>query len=53
MHRLKTLQKGLSRKKKGSNRWLKAVKAVGKQHKKVADKRKDFHYRGRRSRSGA
>ncbi len=43
--RLKTLQKGLSRKKKGSNRWLKAVKAVGKQHKKVADKRKDFHFK--------
>ncbi|MGD1716612.1 RNA-guided endonuclease InsQ/TnpB family protein [Dapis sp. BLCC M172] len=43
--RLKTLQKGLSRKKKGSNRWLKSVKAVGKQHKKVADKRKDFHFK--------
>ncbi len=43
--RLKTLQKGLSRKKKGSNRWLKGVKAVGKQHKKVADKRKDFHFK--------
>ncbi|NEQ41050.1 MAG: transposase [Okeania sp. SIO3I5] len=41
--RLRTLQKRLSRKKKGSNRWLKAVKAVGKQQKKVADKRKDFH----------
>ena len=43
--RLKTLQKRLSRKKKGSNRWLKAVIAVGKQHKKVADKRKDFHFK--------
>ncbi|MDJ0518575.1 RNA-guided endonuclease InsQ/TnpB family protein [Dapis sp. BLCC M229] len=43
--RLKTLQKRLSRKKKGSKRWLKAVKAVGKQHKKVADKRKDFHFK--------
>ncbi len=42
--RLKTLQKRLSRKKKGSNGWLKAVKAVAKQHKKVADKRKDFHF---------
>uniref|UniRef100_UPI00342C9FFD transposase n=1 Tax=Okeania sp. SIO2F4 TaxID=2607790 RepID=UPI00342C9FFD len=43
--RLKTLQKRLSRKKKGSIRWLKAVKAVAKQHKKVADKRKDFHFK--------
>ncbi|NEP43250.1 MAG: IS200/IS605 family element transposase accessory protein TnpB, partial [Okeania sp. SIO2H7] len=43
--RLKTLQKRLSRKKKGSNRWLKAVKAVARQHKKVADKRKDFHFK--------
>ncbi|NET44808.1 transposase [Okeania sp. SIO2B3] len=43
--RLKTLQKRLSRKKKGSKRWLKVVKAVAKQHKKVADKRKDFHFK--------
>ncbi|WP_366558213.1 transposase [Okeania sp. SIO3B5] len=43
--RLKTLQKRLSRKKKGSKRWLKAVKTVAKQHKKVADKRKDFHFK--------
>ncbi|MDY7005352.1 MAG: transposase [Cyanobacteriota bacterium] len=43
--RLKTLQKRLSRKKKGSKRWLKAIKAVAKQHKKVADKRKDFHFK--------
>ena len=40
---LKTLQRRLSRKKKGSNRWLKAVKSVGKQHKKVADQGQDFH----------
>ena len=32
------LQKRLSRKKKGSNGWLKVVKLVGKQHKKVANK---------------
>ncbi|GGA36604.1 RNA-guided endonuclease TnpB family protein [Okeania sp. KiyG1] len=43
--RLKTLQKRLSRKKKGSKRWLKALLAVAKQHKKVADKRKDFHFK--------
>ncbi|NEO54539.1 MAG: transposase [Okeania sp. SIO3B5] len=43
--RLKTLQKLLSRKKKGSKRWLKAILAVAKQHKKVADQRKDFHFK--------
>ncbi len=43
--RLKTLQKRLSGKKKGSNRWLKAVKPVAKQHKKVTDQRKDFHFK--------
>ncbi|GFZ91522.1 RNA-guided endonuclease InsQ/TnpB family protein [Okeania sp. KiyG1] len=43
--RLKTLQKRLSRKKKGSKRWLKALLSVAKQHKKVADKRKDFHFK--------
>ena len=43
--RLKTLQQRLSRKKKGSNRWLKAVKSVGKQHKKVAEKGQDFHFK--------
>ncbi|WP_293160317.1 transposase [Okeania sp. SIO2C9] len=42
---LKTLQKRLSRKKKGSKRWLKALLAVAKQHKKVADKRKDFNFK--------
>ncbi|MGD1712954.1 RNA-guided endonuclease InsQ/TnpB family protein [Dapis sp. BLCC M172] len=45
LHRLKTLQKRLSRKKKGSKRWLKAFKAVAKQHKKAADKRKYFHFK--------
>ena len=39
---LKTLQKRLSRKKKGSNGWLKVVKLVGKQHKKVANKGQVF-----------
>ncbi|WP_367267663.1 RNA-guided endonuclease InsQ/TnpB family protein [Okeania sp. SIO2C9] len=33
--RLKTLQKRLSRKKKGSKRWLKAVNFVAKKHKKA------------------
>ena len=41
--RVKNLRKRLSRKKKGSNRWLKAVKSVGKQHKKVANKGQEIH----------
>lgn len=43
--RLRVIQKRVSRRKKGGNRRLKAVKQLGKQHKKVADKRKDFHFK--------
>ncbi|MEB3178829.1 MAG: transposase, partial [Nostocaceae cyanobacterium] len=43
--RLRVVQKRVSRRKKGSNRRHKAVKQLGKQHKKVADKRKDFHFK--------
>jgi putative transposase len=43
--RLKVLQKRVSRRKKGSKRRQKAIKQLGKQHKKVADKRKDFHFK--------
>lgn len=43
--RLRVIQKRISRRKKGSNRRLKAIKSLGKQHKKVANKRKDFHYK--------
>ncbi|MBC1270648.1 IS200/IS605 family element transposase accessory protein TnpB (plasmid) [Trichormus variabilis FSR] len=43
--RLKRLQRRLSRKKKGSNRCKKAVKRVAKAHLKVANQRKDFHYK--------
>jgi putative transposase len=42
---LKRLQRSLSRKKKGSNRRQKAVKRVAKAHLKVANTRKDFHYK--------
>jgi len=42
---LGVIQKRVSRRKKGSNRRLKAIKQLGKQHKKVADKRKDFHFK--------
>ncbi|MEG4535248.1 transposase [Microcoleus sp. D2_18a_D3] len=43
--RLRTIQKRVSRRKKGSNSRLKAMKQLGRQHKKVADKRKDFHFK--------
>ncbi len=43
--RLKVIQKRVSRRNKGSNRRRKAVKQLGKQHKKVTDKRKDFHFK--------
>lgn len=43
--RLRVTQKRVSRRTKGSNGRLKAIKQLGKQHKKVADKRKDFHFK--------
>jgi putative transposase len=43
--RLRVIQKRVSRRKKGSNRRQKSVTQLGKQHKKVADKRKDFHFK--------
>ncbi|NDJ23219.1 IS200/IS605 family element transposase accessory protein TnpB [Nostoc sp. B(2019)] len=44
-HRLKSAQRRVSRRKKGSNRRKKAIKRLGMQHKKVADTRKDFHFK--------
>lgn len=43
--KLGRLQRSLSRKKKGSKRRKKAVKRVTKAHQKVANQRKDFHYK--------
>ncbi|MEB3226538.1 MAG: transposase [Synechococcus sp.] len=43
--RLKKLQRSLSRKKKGSDRRKKAARRVAKAHLKVANQRKDFHYK--------
>ncbi|MCL1474835.1 RNA-guided endonuclease InsQ/TnpB family protein [Argonema antarcticum] len=43
--RLRVIQKRVSRRKRGSNGRLKAIQQLGKQHKKVADKRKDFHFK--------
>jgi putative transposase len=47
--RLKKIQRSLSRKKKGSNRRKKAIKRVARQHLKVANQRKDFHYKTAKS----
>jgi putative transposase len=43
--KLKSAQRRVSRRKKGSNRRNKAIQKLGKQHKKVADTRKDFHFK--------
>ncbi|NEO96072.1 MAG: transposase [Moorea sp. SIO3G5] len=43
--RLNKIQKAVSRSKKGSNNRKKAVLKLGKAHKKVADTRKDFHFK--------
>jgi len=43
--RLRVIQKRVFRRKKGSKRKLKAVKQLSRQHKKVADKRKYFHFK--------
>jgi putative transposase len=43
--RFKSAQRRVSRCKKGSNRRKKAIKKLGIQHKKVADTRKDFHFK--------
>ncbi|NEO39137.1 MAG: transposase [Moorea sp. SIOASIH] len=43
--RLKKIQKAVSRAKKGSSNRKKAVSKLGKAHKKVADTRKDFHFK--------
>ncbi|NEO45659.1 MAG: transposase [Moorea sp. SIO4A3] len=43
--RLKKIQKAVSRTRIGSNNRKKAVTKLGKAHKKVADTRKDFHFK--------
>ena len=43
--KLRKAQKRVSRRKKGSKRRKKAVQKLSKQHKKVADTRKDFHFK--------
>ncbi len=43
--KLKSAQRKVSRRKKGSNRRKKAIEKLGKQHQKVANTRKDFHFK--------
>ncbi|NEO70291.1 transposase [Moorena sp. SIO3H5] len=43
--RLNKIQKAVSRSKKGSNNRKKSVVKLGKAHKKIADTRKDFHFK--------
>jgi putative transposase len=43
--RLRRLQRSLSRKQKGSNRYKKAVRRLAKAQLKIANQRKDFHYK--------
>jgi|SRR5256885_114081 len=43
--KLKKLQESLSRKKRGSHRRKKSVKAVSRAHRKVRNQRKDFHHK--------
>ncbi len=47
--KLKSAQRSVSRKKKGSNRRKKAIKKLAIRHKKVADTRKDFHFKTAKS----
>jgi putative transposase len=47
--KLKSAQGRVSRRKKGSNRRNKAIKKLAIQHKKVADTRKDFHFKTART----
>jgi len=43
--KLKSAQRKVSRRKKGSLRRLKAIEKLGIKHKKVADTRRDFHFK--------
>ena len=47
--RLRKIQKSVSRKNKGGSNRKKAVLKLGKAHKKVADTRKDFHFKTAKS----
>ncbi|MCG9134055.1 transposase [Candidatus Poribacteria bacterium] len=44
LKKLRTLNKALSRKQKGSNGWWRCVRALARLHRKVSNQRKDFHW---------
>jgi putative transposase len=43
--KLKSLQRRLKNKNKGSNNWLKLQKKIGRLHEKIANTRKDWHFK--------
>jgi len=43
--KLKTLQRKMRNKKKGSSNWKKACKKVSRLHEKISNTRKDYHYK--------
>ena len=43
--KLKSLQRNMSKKKKGSSNWKKAAKKVALLHEHISNSRKDFHYK--------
>ena len=45
LNQLRNLNKGLSRKQKGSNGWWCAVRQIARLYRKVANQRKDFHWK--------
>ena len=45
LRKLKLLQRRLKHKKKGSKRWLKLQQKIAKIHEKIANTRKDWHYK--------
>ena len=45
LRKLKSLQRRLKLKKKGSNNWLKLQQKIARLHEKIADTRKDWHWK--------
>ncbi|NEP04854.1 MAG: transposase [Okeania sp. SIO2G4] len=45
LRELKLLQRRLNKKKKGSNNWLKLQKKIAKIHEKIANTRRDWHFK--------
>ena len=44
LKKLRTLNKSLSRKQKGSNGWWRCVRAIARLYRKISNQRKDFHW---------